>query len=138
MKDGSLKEIAVVKNTAGDQFSFNGLDDGDYVLKETKTPAGYNTINDITFTVEASHETEAVEPKLTSLKGVAPSGEIEFTETEEEAAESGTLTTQVQNKKGSILPSTGSVGTTMLYVVGTMLVLGAGVLLITKKRMDVK
>lgn len=41
---------------------------------------------------------------------------------------------QIQNKKGSSLPSTGGIGTTMFYVGGGVLVAGAGVLLITKKR----
>ncbi|MBJ7541933.1 LPXTG cell wall anchor domain-containing protein, partial [Streptococcus sp. SL1232] len=44
----------------------------------------------------------------------------------------------VVNKKGSVLPSTGGMGTTILYVVGTILVLAAGILLVTKKRMDAK
>lgn len=92
MKDGSLKEVAVVKNDAGTQFSFKGLDAGDYVLKETKTPAGYNTIKDITFTVEAGHETESDAPKLTNLTGVAASGEITFNR---DAANEDALTTTV-------------------------------------------
>lgn len=133
MKDGSLKEVAVVKNDAGTQFSFKGLDAGDYVLKETKTPAGYNTIKDITFTVEAGHETESDAPKLTNLTGVAASGEITFNR---DAANEDALTTTVENRKGSILPSTGSVGTTLLYLVGAALVVAAGVLLVTKKRME--
>lgn len=132
MKDGSLKEVAVVKNDAGTQFSFKGLDDGDYVLKETKTPASYNTIADVTFTVTAEHDILSDSPALTSLSGTASSGEITFTADKT----AGSLTTNVENKKGSILPSTGSVGTTMLYIAGAILVLGAGILLITKKRME--
>ena len=46
----------------------------------------------------------------------------------------GSLTTTVVNKKGSILPSTGSVGTTMLYVMGSLLVIGAGILLAVRKK----
>ena len=132
MKDGSLKEVAVVKNDAGTQFSFKGLDDGEYVLKETKTPAGYNTIADVTFTVTAEHDILSDSPALTSLSGTAASGELTFTADKT----AGSLTTEVQNKKGSILPSTGSVGTTWLYLVGATLAIAAGVLLITKKRME--
>lgn len=44
MKDGSTKTVAVVKDSEGTTFTFNGLDDGDYVLTETKTPAGYNSM----------------------------------------------------------------------------------------------
>lgn len=42
----------------------------------------------------------------------------------------------VENNKGSVLPSTGGIGTTIFYVVGSILVVAAGVLLVTKKRMS--
>ena len=113
-------------------FEFTGLDDGDYVLKETKTPAGYNSIADVKFTVTAEHDILSDNPALTSLSGTAASGEITFTADKT----AGSLTTNVENKKGSILPSTGSLGTTLLYVIGAALVVGAGVLLVTKKRME--
>ncbi|MFM9320337.1 isopeptide-forming domain-containing fimbrial protein [Streptococcus sp. ST16] len=133
MQDGSLKEIATEAPITSDttSFGFKGLDDGDYILKETKTPAGYNTIKDITFTVTAEHDVLADQPKLTNLSGVAASGQITFTADKD----AGSLTTQVENKKGSILPSTGSIGTTVLYVAGSVLVVAAGILLVTKKRM---
>ena len=41
----------------------------------------------------------------------------------------------VVNKTGSALPSTGGMGTTIFYVIGALLMVGAAVLLITKKRM---
>ena len=48
------------------------------------------------------------------------------------------LATNVVNNKGSELPSTGGMGTTIFYVVGSILVLGAAILLITKKRMSAR
>ena len=48
----------------------------------------------------------------------------------------GELLTNVVNKSGSLLPETGGIGTTIFYIVGVVLVLGAGVLLVTKKRMN--
>ena len=131
MKDGTEKAVSVVKNDAGTQFTFKGLDDGEYVLKETVTPAGYNTIKPITFKVVATHDVESDTPKLTDLNGEKVSGNINFSKNVDE----GSLTTQVENKKGSILPSTGSIGTTVLYVAGSVLVVAAGILLVTKKRM---
>lgn len=132
LKDGSEKEIKSVKAEEGTQFAFNGLDDGEYILRETKAPAGYNKVDDITFTIVATHDETADEPKLTDLNVNAVSGEITFTPN----VDAGSLTTKVENNKGSILPSTGSTGTTILYVVGAILAIGAGVLLVTKKRMD--
>ena len=46
-----------------------------------------------------------------------------------------TVITKVNNQSGTELPSTGGIGTTIFYVVGAILVVGAGVLLVVKKRM---
>lgn len=111
--------------TAGEDttFTFSGLDDGEYKLIESTTPAGYNTITPIEFTISAEHDTTADEPTLTSLSGNATTGEATFT-AEKDA---GSLTTDVVNKKGSILPSTGGMGTTILYVAGAAIVVAAGI-----------
>ena len=50
----------------------------------------------------------------------------------------GTVSMNVENSKGSTLPTTGGMGTTIFYVVGSILVLGAAILLITKKRMSAR
>lgn len=131
---GNWNEVETI--SAGDTttFTFSGLDDGDYKLSETTTPNGYNTIDDVEFTVTADHDVESDSPALNSLSGDVTTGSLEFTS----STTDGSLTTDVVNKKGSVLPSTGGMGTTILYVVGTILVLAAGILLVTKKRMDAK
>lgn len=130
-ENGEWKAITVVKNDDGTTFTFSGLDDGDYRLTETKTPAGYNTIDPIEFTVTAEHEVVSDNPALTSLNGNVTTGEIAFTPD----VDNGSLSTDVVNKAGATLPSTGGVGTTIFYVVGGVLIAAAVVLLITKKRM---
>ena len=131
-KDGSTKNVDVVKNPEGTSFTFKGLDAGDYVLKETKTPDGYNSVDPIEFTINAKYDIEADDPQLISLSGNVTSGEANFTS----KPCAGSLTADIVNRKGSLLPSTGGMGTTILYVVGSILVLVAAILLITKKRMD--
>lgn len=126
------KAITVVKNDEGTTFTFSGLDDGNYRLTETKTPAGYNSIDPIEFTVTAEHDVLSDNPALTSLSGNATTGELTFTSNTTE----GSLSADVVNKSGSTLPETGGIGTTIFYVVGAILVLGAGLLLITKRRMN--
>ena len=127
-------------NAVGDEitgvttFTFSGLDDGDYKLSETTVPDGYNKASDVEFKVTADHDVESDSPALNSLSGDVTTGELTFTSNTTD----GSLTTDVVNKKGSVLPSTGGMGTTILYVVGTILVLAAGILLVTKKRMDAK
>ncbi|MCI6569478.1 MAG: isopeptide-forming domain-containing fimbrial protein [Dysosmobacter sp.] len=127
-----VKEFTVDEGNPAFAFEFTGLDDGTYKLTETVTPAGYNTIDPITFTITAAHSAEAADPTLTSLVGSATAGEITFTANTTE----GSLSANVVNKSGATLPETGGMGTTVFYVVGSVLVLGAGVLLVTKKRMS--
>ena len=121
--DGSY--TTVKEFTAGEEtsFEFKGLDDGDYRLTETKTPAGYNTIAPVEFTISAEHDADSADPKLTSLSGDVTSGEAKFTAD----TNAGSLTTNVVNKKGSTLPSTGGMGTTILYVAGAAIVVAAGI-----------
>ena len=131
----------VAENQGGTTFTFTGLDDGEYRLKETQTPLGYNTIDDIYFTITATHDTEADEPKLAALKvenaqyvnaeGNTVDGTITFTSNTTD----GSLTTNVVNVSGSTLPETGGMGTTVFYVVGGVIVAGVLVLLVAKRRM---
>lgn len=108
-------------------FEWTGIDDGEYMIKEIITPAGYNSIEPIKFTVTADHQIEAADPKLTELTG----GD-KFTG----AVSTGALTANIQNRMGSTLPGTGGIGTTIFYVVGGGLMVAAAILLITKKRME--
>ena len=136
-KDGT-KVVATIEAGETTKFEFKGLDDGQYILEETTVPEGYNKINDIKFTVTADHkivwEGEDRDTLLTSLTGTAATGDITFTPNTDKSE----LATTVVNKQGSTLPSTGGIGTTIFYVVGVVLMLGAGVLLITKRRMSAK
>ena len=133
LSDGTYKTVKQFTAGTDTSFEFKGLDDGDYRLTETTTPTGYNTITPIEFTISAEHDTASADPKLTSLsvKDVTPVG-AEFTVDKD----AGSLTTDVVNKKGSILPSTGGRGTTMIYIIGAALVVVAGVVLVMRKKMN--
>ena len=126
-----VKEFTAGEDTS---FTFSGLDDGDYILTETTTPAGYNTIKPITFTVTAKHNItwttgERVDV-LTELNGNAASGEITFTADKT----AGSLTTNVVNVRGSSLPATGGMGTVLLYVAGIAVFVLAGATLVMALR----
>ena len=95
-------------NDNGAVSSFTGLADGTYTLIEKTVPAGYNKAADKTFTITA--------------------GNYASTNLEQSAT--------VVNKAGTALPSTGGMGTTLFYAAGAILVVGAGVVLITRKRMN--
>lgn len=116
-------------------FRVAGLDDGTYYLEETKAPAGYNLLSQ-PLTLVISAETvngqnwasfdaaDALTGLAVTADNVAGSADLE----------SGTVSICVANNKGAVLPETGGRGTTVLYVVGGLLVVGAAVLLITRKR----
>ena len=127
-----IKELNVgvggkVENETRTNFEWDGIDDGDYMIKEIITPAGYNSIEPITFKVEAAHDTLSDNPQLTELKG----GD-KFTG----SVDNSSLTISIQTRMGSTLPGTGGIGTTIFYVIGGGLMVAAAILLITKKRME--
>ena len=132
VKDGdTYKKVEVDKQTVGEteKFSFTGRDAGEYILVETKTPDGYNTIKPIDFKIVTDYN-----KKLDPTKLEGESGDAHF----ESNLSEGSLTAEIISRKGSLLPSTGGVGTTILYSIGTILVLVSVVFLVTKKRIEVK
>ncbi len=107
--------IELVSNNLG-KITLQGLAAGTYYLYETETVKGYNKL---TKPVQIEIKTD---------------GKIEYAnkgETLQAVGADGLV--KVENKTGTVLPSTGGVGTTMMYIVGVALLIGSGVLLITKK-----
>ena len=92
-----------------------GLDAGTYILTETETQDGYNLLED-TITVTISEN-----------------GDVSFKLTNSEGNASASL--KVENNSGSLLPSTGGMGTTVIYMAGAALVIVAGVTLVVRRRM---
>lgn len=152
-----------VDNVAGEnetpvyQASFSHLDDGYYKLSEKDVPAGYNPAADKFFTVTAEHDAESVNPQLKKLtvtyytdasfttKATTADGKVDevvntpTTEGEGDAAvttpASGSVVVTIDNKSGNELPSTGGMGTTILYAAGAAIVLIAGIgLAVTLRR----
>ncbi len=102
--------------------TFSGLGSGTFTISETTTPAGYNTLPNFEVTIGFDKDDD---PKWT-----ASSNGTDYT------LEDGVFKIEVVNNQGSTLPSTGGIGTTIFYVVGAILVIGAGVVLVTKRRMN--
>ncbi len=113
--DPNQEETTTTEIKVGSASIF-GLDVGTYTLTETEAPDGYNKLTSaITITIAEDGTVSISGNTLGSLS-------------------EGTIT--VVNNAGTILPGTGGIGTTIFYVLGAILVLGAGVLLITKRRMS--
>lgn len=109
-------------------FIWKGLDDGDYKLEETTVPDGYNKMSDILFSVSAAHDETSDNPQLTALDG----GQLGTG-----VVDTGAITKDIVNNTGTVLPQTGARGTMMLMLFGALLVCGAGVFMVTRKKMSV-
>ena len=103
------------------ELVINGLADGTYYLTETKAPRGYNLLRE-PVNVTIGHKD--ANGKLTETSFVADQTQTDT---------SGVV--KVENNAGAELPSTGGIGTTVFYVLGSAMALGAVILLVTRKRM---
>ena len=101
--------ITVVETDENGAANFDGLEDGVYELIEVESPDGYNLLTTPTEVTIAGSDSQVASLTVTSIVG---------------------------NNSGTQLPSTGGIGTTLFYVVGSVLVIGAAVLLISKRRMS--
>lgn len=104
--------------TPGDgKFTIQGLGAGTYYLTEIKQPDGYNKL------------AKSVKVEIDVNGAITVDGKL-ITGVDK--------LVKVENKTGTVLPSTGGAGTTMIYLVGAVLVLGSGVVLATKRRVKNK
>ncbi len=116
--DADGQDTEIITDESG-KFEFIGLDEGTYKLHETEAPEGYNKLaNDVEVIITSTHNDADLTASY-EINGKAPA----------------TATIKVENKTGGLLPETGGIGTTIFYIVGIALMLGAAVLLISKKRM---
>ncbi|MBQ3087342.1 MAG: SpaH/EbpB family LPXTG-anchored major pilin [Clostridia bacterium] len=114
-KDGETNTVSEFTTDTTGKIEIEGLDEGTYYLHETEAPTGYNALT-APVTVIIDHSGNVKD----SVNG--------------EALENKTV--NVENNTGTELPTTGGMGTTVLYVIGALLVVGAIVLLVSKKRMS--
>lgn len=127
VKDGDVYRVATAAELADDdvekvtevtvgQATFAGFDNGTYYFEEVEAPDGYNKLTDrVSFMVNGADKKATFENDKYKEGGV-----------------------QVINQSGSVLPSTGGIGTTIFYILGGLLVVGAAIVLITRKRSSVE
>lgn len=130
------KEDVTYTGTVGADgvLRFEGLSAGEYTITEIKAPDGYNLLKDsITVTIKCTMpgETSTITDCTWTYAWTYDGNDPDKVDT---ATNSNVL--RVINQYGSELPETGGIGTTIFYVLGGILVVGAGVLLITKRRMN--
>ena len=112
-KTGEENTVTEITTPSSGKFTIQGLDANTYLLTETEQPKGYNKLaSPITIVIETDGKVK--------LDG------------------SYVNVVEVENKTGTILPSTGGMGTTIIYMVGAILVIGSGIVLLSKKKSKVK
>ena len=121
----SWEKVVAYGTTDNDgKIVFSGLADGRYYIKELSTKAGYNLLTvPVVIDINGTLQNDNTMTWNYSKDGGAAGASNQFV---------------ITNNKGTTLPSTGGIGTTIFYVSGGALVLGAGILLITRKRMSMK
>lgn len=119
-----------LKTNATSNVAVEGLDKGTYFLKETATPVGFNGLtSDVEVQIDSSCNTLSGATYTVKYK-MANANDEDFTDTDDEKV------VPIENNRGTTLPGTGGIGTTIFYVVGGGLMAAAAILLITKKRME--
>lgn len=104
---------------ANGTLKFDGLGAGTYTISEVVVPNGYNAIEDFDVTITFDYATQTFSATATNGQQVNQNGPFSMT---------------IVNQSGTELPSTGGMGTTIFYTLGGVLVVGAAILLVTKKR----
>ena len=116
-------DASVFTTPAEGKFTVSGLDADTYYLKEIVAPAGYNLLaNPIEVTISTTTANDALTSSVTykvDSSSVTANPDV-----------------KVLNQTGALLPETGGMGTTVFYLVGSLLVLVAVVLLVTRKKMS--
>lgn len=121
---GTGQSVSTIVSEVGTDgyIVFKGLGAGSYTLTESTVPTGYNSISPITFNITAT-------PDASSANWTTPTG---FT------ADGNMFLKTIENRKGSILPTTGGIGTKLFYLFGGLLVAGSVIFLVTKRRMNTR
>lgn len=123
-------EAGKLTTNANSNVTVKGLDKGTYFLKETATPVGFNGLtSDVEVQIDSSCNTLSGATYTVKYK-MANANDEDFTGTDDEKV------VPIENNRGTTLPGTGGIGTTIFYVVGGGLMVAAAILLITKKRME--
>lgn len=138
---GETKTVVATSGPDG-IIKFEGLMAGTYTISETKVPDGYTKAEDVTLNITWTAPTTGTD--CTWYFGNETTGNVVDTDgvitnntqfTAPDASHT-VYETNIVNVPGSLMPSTGGIGTTIFYVLGGLMVAGAGILLVTKRRMS--
>lgn len=127
----------ILTSAADGTFKIAGLDDGTYFLREIQAPNGYNLLEeDVQLVITATTANgQAWNSGIAAdaLRGLTIA--VNDGEPQPGNTETGVVNVTVENNQGATLPETGGMGTTLFYIIGGLLVVGAGILLVVRIRM---
>ncbi len=140
--DATVVPTEMATDNEGKLYIVGLAEDVTLVVTEFKAPDGYNKLEG-TMDLKAQKLSEIIYETSGERRydedGNLVKESTEFKETKEvekNLSELDTAALEIVNNKGTLLPSTGGIGTTIFYIVGAILVIGAGVILVVKKRMS--
>lgn len=111
-----------------------GLNAGKYTITELIAPSGYNLLKEpIVVNVDCTLPAAIITGDETCTWSYTGEGSNKWA-----VQDNGTVRITVENNSGTVLPATGGIGTTIFYVLGSILLVGAAVVLVTRKRMSAK
>ena len=135
--NGSSYEAVAAASVSGHVHTFSGLGDGKYKLEETTVPDGYNKADDIIFVIgEATYDGSNAKVAQTLSNFTVKDDEGSAIGTMHVTANTGKVVTTIENRTGSLLPSTGGAGTYLIYGSATILLAGGVVLIMMKKKQN--
>lgn len=117
--DKTIDDVAV--DIVAGNVKIDGLASGKYYLKETKAPDGYNPLSNS----DADKEIASIE--------IGTEDNLVILDADGKYSEGGL---RIENNKGGLIPSTGGMGTKIFYALGAVMILGAGIILVSKRRMN--
>ena len=118
-KEDETSAATEITTPSKGEFVIQGLDADTYYLTETEAPKGYNKL-------ASPIKVEIKDDGTLKIDGQDNIDGVSITQV------------KVENKTGTLLPSTGGMGTTMIYMAGAILVIASGIVLVSKKRSKAK
>ncbi len=115
--DASYVEVSTI--SSGSTFTWSGITTGTYRITELSAPTGYNKLS---------------EPIIVAVTGSCTDEGVTTYTASGFDFEDGVLSAEVENKEGSVLPETGGMGTVIFTVLGSILVIGAVVVFVSRKK----
>lgn len=126
-------EVTTLVTPADGMIIIRGLAGGEYTVTETKAPDGYNKL---TASIKMPLKQGSDLPDGVTLTNVKKSLKADGSPLDPPVEFQNVHVKEIENNKGTVLPETGGIGTTLFITLGALAVIGTGLFLVTNKRIS--